>query len=56
MNMELWPGGQDAYEIHTAGGHHCLGRVRLDGAQAMVEVKDGAGLEGLKAGPSRERS
>ena len=51
MNTELWPGGPDAYEIHTAGGHHCLGRVRLDGAQAMIELKDGAGLEGIAAGP-----
>ena len=51
MNTELWPGGPDAYEIHTAGGHHCLGRVLLEGDRATIEVKDGSGLEGIKAGP-----
>lgn len=51
MNTELWPGGPDAYEIHTVGEHLCLGVVRLDGARSMIEVKDGAGLEGIPTGP-----
>ncbi len=51
MNTELWPGGRDAYEIHTAGEHLSLGRVLVDGAQFMIEVKDRAGLEGINAGP-----
>ncbi len=51
MNTELWPGGPDAYEIHTAGEHLSLGRVLVDGAQFTIEVKDGAGLEGINAGP-----
>lgn len=51
MNTELWPGGPDTYEIHTAGEHRCLGRVRVEGTLARIEVNDGAGLEGIALGP-----